>query len=35
MQQVIEEVRLAGLNPNDAPIDIDALDKTGLLTEVL
>lgn len=35
MQQVIEEARLAGLNPNDAPISTDSLDKTGLLDQVL
>jgi hypothetical protein len=35
MQQVIEEVRLAGLNPADGPVDVDVLDKTGLLDEVL
>ena len=35
MQQVIEEARLKGLNPTSEPIDVETLDKTGLLEEVL
>jgi hypothetical protein len=35
MQQVIEEARIAGLNPRDGPIDVQKLDDAGILEEVI
>lgn len=35
MQQVIEEVRLAGHNPTEEAVNLDYLDREGILDEVL
>lgn len=35
MQQVIEEVRLAGHNPDDGPVSLDFLDEHEIIEEVL
>lgn len=35
MQQVIEEVRLAGHNPGDGPVSVDFLDEHEIIEEVL
>ena len=35
MQQVIEEARLADLNPGQSPITVEDLDQAGLMDEIL
>jgi hypothetical protein len=35
MQQVIEEVRLAGHNPDEGPVSLDFLDENEIIEEVL
>jgi hypothetical protein len=35
MQQVLEEVRLAGHNPDDGPVSVDFLDDHEIVEEVI